>query len=87
MNSLILAASTAANTKIAVVLGLIIFIVLFFKLIMGFIKFCFRHPVIFIVLLLCGGLGFLFNFLLAGILILAVVGGGIVLMVLNGFDD
>ncbi|GEL14353.1 hypothetical protein [Pediococcus cellicola] len=87
MNSLILAASTAVNTKIAVVLGLIIFIVLFFKLIMGFIKFCFRHPVIFIVLLLCGGLGFLFNFLLAGILILAVVGGGIVLMVLNGFDD
>lgn len=86
MTNLLLMAA-AANTKIAVAAGLIIFVMLFFKLIVGFIKLCFHLPVIFFILLICGGLGFLFSFLFAGILILAVVVSGVVLMMLNGFGD
>lgn len=81
-----LLAATATNTKIAVGIGLVVFVLLFFKLIVGFIKFCFRHPFLFFILLICGGLGFLFNFLFAGILILAVIIGGIAFMLLNEFN-
>jgi hypothetical protein len=53
---------------------------------MGFIRFCFRHPIIFILLLVCGGLGLAFNVLLAGILILAVLIGGGLAMFLGNFN-
>lgn len=87
MTPLLFAETAANNTKIAVAVGALVFIILFFKLIVGFIKFCFRHPFIFILLLLCGGLGFMFNFLLAGIGIIAVIVGGIVLLIANSFDQ
>lgn len=86
MIPLLLAETAGNNTKIAVAVGVLVFVILFFKLIISFIKFCFRHPFIFILLLLCGGLGFAFNFLLAGIGIIAVIIGGLVLMIMNNFN-
>ncbi|MGI6025101.1 MAG: hypothetical protein ACOX73_07195 [Pediococcus parvulus] len=80
-------ATTASNTNIALLIGGIIFIILFFKLIMSFLRFCLRHPIIFIILLLCGGLGFVFNFLLGGIIILAVIVGLIAFMILSEFNS
>ncbi|WP_260267579.1 hypothetical protein [Pediococcus parvulus] len=80
-------ATTASNTNIAFLIGGIIFVILFFKLIMSFLRFCFRHPFIFIILLLCGGLGFVFNFLLGGIIILAVIVGFIAFMILSEFNS
>ncbi|WP_395387111.1 hypothetical protein [Pediococcus parvulus] len=80
-------ATTASNTNIALLIGGIIFIILFFKLIMSFLRFCLRHPIIFIILLLCGGLGFVFNFLLGGIIILAVIVGFIAFMILSEFNS
>lgn len=86
MMPLLLAETAGNNTKIAVAVGVLVFVILFFKLIISFIKFCFHHPFIFILLLLCGGLGFAFNFLLAGIGIIAVIVGGLVFMIFNNFD-
>lgn len=86
MMPLLLAETAGNNTKIAVAVGVLVFVILFFKLIISFIKFCFHHPFIFILLLLCGGLGFAFNFLLAGIGIIAVIAGGLVFMIFNNFD-
>ncbi|WP_232310815.1 hypothetical protein ABUE38_06500 [Pediococcus parvulus] len=86
MTNFILAA-TVSNTNIALLIGGIIFIILFFKLIMSFLRFCLRHPIIFIILLLCGGLGFVFNFLLGGIIILAVIVGFIAFMILSEFNS
>ncbi|KRN29168.1 hypothetical protein IV38_GL000046 [Lactobacillus selangorensis] len=83
----VLAAEVSSNAKIAIAIGLIVFIVLFFKLIVGFIKFCFRHPFIFIILLICGGLGFGFNFLLGGIIVIAALVGGVVFWLLNEFNQ
>jgi len=80
-------ATTASNTNIALLIGGIIFIILFLKLIMSFLRFCLRHPIIFIILLLCGGLGFVFNFLLGGIIILAVIVGFIAFMILSEFNS
>ncbi|MDV7693289.1 hypothetical protein A7K95_00730 [Pediococcus parvulus] len=80
-------AATVSNTNIALLIGGIIFIILFFKLIMSFLRFCLRHPIIFIILLLCGGLGFVFNFLLGGIIILAVIVGFIAFMILSEFNS
>jgi len=80
-------ATTASNTNIAFLIGGIIFVILFFKLIMSFLRFCLRHPIIFIILLLCGGLGFVFNFLLGGIIILAVIVGFIAFMILSEFNS
>lgn len=74
------------SAKLAIAIGLIVFIILLFKLIVGFIKFCFRHPFTFILLLLCGGLGLAFNVLLGGVIILAVLVGGVAFWVLDGFD-
>ncbi|PWG00608.1 hypothetical protein DCM90_05880 [Levilactobacillus bambusae] len=82
-----MAAAMSNNAQIGIAVGVIIFIILFFKLIIAFIKFCFRHPILFIILLLCGGLGFAFNFLLGGAVILAALVGGVVFMLLNGFDN
>ncbi|MCT3026373.1 hypothetical protein EFN35_00365 [Pediococcus parvulus] len=79
--------ATVSNTNIALLIGGIIFIILFFKLIMSFLRFCLRHPIIFIILLLCGGLGFVFNFLLGGIIILAVIVGFIAFMILSEFNS
>ncbi|GAB5054033.1 hypothetical protein [Pediococcus parvulus] len=86
MTNFILSA-TVSNTNIALLIGGIIFIILFFKLIMSFLRFCLRHPIIFIILLLCGGLGFVFNFLLGGIIILAVIVGFIAFMILSEFNS
>lgn len=86
MTSLVMAAALSTNAKIGLAVGAVAFVLLFFKLIAGFIRFCFRHPFIFILLLLCGGLGFIFNFLLVGVAILAVVGGGLAFFVLNEFN-
>lgn len=80
-------ATTASNTNIAFLIGGIVFVILFFKLIMSFLRFCLRHPIIFIILLLCGGLGFVFNFLLGGIIILAVIVGFIAFMILSEFNS
>ncbi|BAP84871.1 hypothetical protein LOOC260_102930 [Paucilactobacillus hokkaidonensis JCM 18461] len=85
MTSFLLPLAMTDGAKVGIAVGALVFIILFIKLIIGFIKFCFRHPVIFIVLLLCGGLGFAFNFLLAGILILAVLAGGVVMFIFNEF--
>ncbi|WP_386794840.1 hypothetical protein [Loigolactobacillus zhaoyuanensis] len=79
--------AVTTNTKIAVGIGVIIFVLLFFKLMTSFIKFCFRHPILFLFLLLCGGLGFIFNFLLAGIAIVAVLIGGGALVMFNSWDQ
>lgn len=86
MTNFILSA-TVSNTNIALLIGGIIFIILFFKLIMSFLRFCLRHPIIFIILLLCGGLGFVFNFLLGGIIILAVIVGFIAFMILSELNS
>lgn len=86
MTNFILSA-TVSNTNIALLIGGIIFIILFFKLIMSFLRFCLRHPIIFIILLLCGGLWFVFNFLLGGIIILAVIVGFIAFMILSEFNS
>lgn len=86
MSSFLLPLAMTDGARIGIAVGVLVFIMLFIKLIIGFIKFCFRHPIIFILLLLCGGLGFAFNFLLAGVLILAVLAGGIVMFIFNGFD-
>ncbi|KIS04305.1 hypothetical protein [Paucilactobacillus wasatchensis] len=87
MTSLLLPLAMENGAKIGILVGVLVFIVLFIKLIIGFIKFCFRHPIIFIGLLLCGGLGFAFNFLLAGVLIIAVLIGGLVTFILGGFGN
>ncbi|WP_236698835.1 hypothetical protein [Pediococcus inopinatus] len=86
MKFIMLATGLSTNTRLAVVIGLIIFAVLFFKLIVGFIKFCLRHPIIFLVLLFGGGLGLIFNLFLGGIVIVAVIVGGIAFWLLSEFD-
>ncbi|MFC6170008.1 hypothetical protein [Loigolactobacillus jiayinensis] len=85
MTTLMLTAGMTTGTQLAIAVGVIAFVLLFFKLVTSFIKFCFRHPVIFVLLLLCGGLGFIFNFLLAGILIIAVIIGGVAFFIANEF--
>ncbi|MFZ2588675.1 hypothetical protein [Paucilactobacillus nenjiangensis] len=74
------------GAKFGIAAGVIVFILLFIKLIIGFIKFCFRHPILFVLLLIFGGLGIAFNVLLAGILIVAVIAGFGVLSLFNVFD-
>lgn len=79
-----MAASNA--TQVGIFVGIIVFLVLFFKLIMGFIRFMFRHPIWFILLLALGGLGLAFNLLLGGVVILAVLAGGGIMFAMNSFD-
>lgn len=86
MTMLVAPLAMANAGKIGVAAGILVFAILFIKLIMGFIRFCFRHPIIFILLLVCGGLGLAFNVLLAGILILAVFIGGGLAMFLGNFN-
>ncbi|GAK47849.1 hypothetical protein LOSG293_130380 [Secundilactobacillus oryzae JCM 18671] len=81
---LMMAASNA--TQVGIFVGIIVFLVLFFKLIMGFIRFMFRHPIWFILLLALGGLGLAFNLLLGGVVILAVLAGGGIMFAMNSFD-
>ncbi|KRM78397.1 hypothetical protein FC84_GL000932 [Lapidilactobacillus dextrinicus DSM 20335] len=87
MTPLLFAASLSTDGKIAIGVGAVLFIILFFKLLVGFLKFCLRHPILFIILLLCGGLGFAFHFLLAGIVVLAILGGGLVFFALDQFNQ
>lgn len=81
-----MALAMSDGAKFGIVIGVIVFILLFIKLIIGFIKFCFRHPILFILLLVFGGLGVVFNVLLAGILIIAVIAGFGIMSLFNGFD-
>ncbi|KRM78394.1 hypothetical protein FC84_GL000928 [Lapidilactobacillus dextrinicus DSM 20335] len=86
MIPIILAASSSTNIKLALGIGLVIFIVLFFKLLVGFLKFCLRHPFISLLFLIGGGLGLAFHFLLGVIVIIAVVCGGLVFFALDQFN-
>ena len=86
MSTLFSVAASNAG-QIGIIAGIIVFVLLFFKIIIGFIKFCFRHPILFIILLLCGGLGFFFSLAVGGALILAVVVGGFAMIVMNGCDN
>lgn len=86
MTPIILAASASASTKLALGIGLVIFIVLFFKLLVGFLKFCLRHPFLSLLLLVGGGLGLAFHFLLGVIIVIAVICGGLVFFVLDQFN-
>ncbi|WP_010622707.1 hypothetical protein ABTQ33_10845 [Paucilactobacillus suebicus] len=86
MSSLLLPIAMTQGAKLGIGVGVLIFVLLFIKLIIGFIKFCFRHPIIFILLLVCGGLGLAFNVMLAGVIIVAVLGGGIVAFIFGNFN-
>lgn len=87
MTALISLAAMSSDAKIAIGVGVVIFVLLFFKLVMGFIRFFFRHPFWFLLLLLCGGLGFAFSFLLGGVIVVAALAGGGLFWVLGAFDD
>ncbi|WP_304054992.1 hypothetical protein [Levilactobacillus namurensis] len=87
MTTLLSLATVSGNEKIAIGVGLIVFVVLFFKLIGAFIRFFFRHPIWFLLLLLVGGVGFAFSFLLGGAVILAVLVGGGAFWLLGNFDQ
>lgn len=80
-------AAMSSDAKIAVGVGVVVFAILFFKLLRGFIRFFFRHPFWFILLLVFGGIGFAFNILLGGAVILAALVGGGAFMLLGNFDN
>lgn len=86
MSGIVLPLAMTHAGELGVVVGVLVFIVLFFKLIGGFIKFCFRHPILFILLLICGGLGLAFNVLLGGVVILAILAGGGIAMFFGNFN-
>ncbi|KRN61015.1 hypothetical protein IV83_GL001175 [Pediococcus inopinatus] len=68
-----LSVAMSHGDKIAIVTGIIVLMSLFSNLIISFIKFCFQHPYIFILMLLFSGLGFSFNLLLGYLLAFAAV--------------
>ncbi|KRM94349.1 hypothetical protein FC56_GL001303 [Lentilactobacillus senioris DSM 24302 = JCM 17472] len=72
--------------KVGILVGVLIFIVLFFKLIGGLFRFFLRHPIWFIILLAVGGIGLFFSVAVGGIVIAAVVGGGLIFTIMGGGD-
>lgn len=81
---IVLAMSNAA--KVGILAGVLIAVVLFFKLIGGLFRFFFRHPIWFIILLAFGGIGLFFSVAVGGIVIAAVVGGGLIFTLMGGGD-